>query len=146
MSDRPRRNIRPPRQIYVPDENINFTDDFSDGEENDQPMVEDDEISISSSSLNDIMDEMEEEEDDYDSEYEGLPEGEDGYRLDGFVVNDDDIDSDEEYEEEEDEEEWCSSDEETGDDEIETIEINDSLDENEISQILELINENEKDT
>ena len=99
MSDRPKRNCRPPKQIYVPDENIRFTDDFTDDEDdtaelasaNTQHGGEGDEDLEEEDILTEDEDDEEEEEEDLPSDTEFTKQG---YIKDGFVVDDDEDDED----------------------------------------------------
>jgi len=84
MSQRPKRTVKPPKPIYVPDENTQFEDDLS---------VDSD---VDEEELDQIIDACERMEEESDV---------DDYEYDDFVVRDDDIESEETKEEEEEEEE-----------------------------------------
>lgn len=88
---RPKRTIRPPQPVYVPDEDIRFEDDYSEDSSFDE-----DELSEidDSDSLEDLSSD-DEDDDDEPNEYE----------YDDFLVPDDCEDDEEEGEDEEEEEE-----------------------------------------
>lgn len=100
VNTRPRRTIRPPRPVYVPDPETKFEDDYDD-DDDDEVMAE----------LVEADEEIENEESlgDEDTESSFDP-ATDQYEYDGFVVPDDEIEEDAEaLEDEEEEEEWVDS-------------------------------------
>jgi len=103
MSQRPKRTIKPPKPVYVPDEDIQFADDLS----VDSDFDDDESLGITES-----------EEEDYDSD-------EDEYDMnDGFVVPDDYEDSDLDTLDEDEESEYITSDDDDEDDDDESIVTN----------------------
>ena len=85
MADRPKRNIKKPVPVYVPDENITFEDDIS---------VSSDDIDLS-----DVSSTVEYDSEEFDSDEE-IEEGnrkrkrsDEDYEYDDFVVRDSEKDS-----------------------------------------------------
>ena len=98
---RPKRTIRAPVPLYVPDENVRLTDDFNDSGDDEEEYLSD-EIDCDDTG-------------DDDSEEDDEDRTEQGYAKDGFVVDDDDMSIDSDYYESEDEyidsdEDYSSSD------------------------------------
>ena len=125
MSDpprrRPKRTLRAPVPLYIPDENVRLTDDFDGASEGEEENLSD----YGSDCVTD------DEEDEGEEEFDDIDRTDQGYAKDGFVVDDDDamsIDSD--YYESEEEEEYVESDEDytSSDEEDDIVECDDDSD------------------